>query len=112
MGVNLKKATVEGVNLRELIEFSGSKQNPVKYITVKGITFRHTQRTFMDTKEPVVRSDWAIYRGGAILFNGAENCGLDDCFMDQLGGNAVFVNNYNRHISITGCHIYKAGANG
>ncbi|WP_448698763.1 PDZ domain-containing protein [Mucilaginibacter sp. AW1-3] len=111
-GLNLKTATIEGVRLKQLVEFSGTGQKPVKYITVKGITFRHSQRTFMQTKEPVMRSDWAIYRGGALFFNGAENCAITDCFLDQLGGNAIFVNNYNRHISITGCHIFKAGANG
>ena len=66
----------------------------------------------MDTREPLLRSDWAIYRGGAVFFNGAEDCALEDCFLDQLGGNAIFVNNYNRRVTIRGCHIDKAGANG
>ena len=30
----------------------------------------------MDTKEPLLRSDWTIYRGGALLFNGAT-AGVD-----------------------------------
>ena len=37
---------------------------------------------------------------------------LEDCFSTRLGGNAVFVNNYNRRVAIRGCHIAKAGANG
>jgi hypothetical protein len=28
----------------------------------------------MDTKEPLLRTDWAIYRGGTIFFEGAEDC--------------------------------------
>ena len=48
------------------------------------------------SKEPLLRSDWTIYRGGAVLFHGAEDCTVADCEFDQLGGNAVFVNNYNR----------------
>jgi len=64
----------------------------------------------MDTREPLVRSDWAIYRGGAIFFNGAEDCALEDSFIDQVGGNAVFVNNYNRRVTIRGTQIAKAGA--
>ena len=66
----------------------------------------------MDTREPLLRSDWAIYRGGAIFFNGAEDCALEDSFIDQVGGNAVFVNNYNRRVAIRGTQIAKAGASG
>jgi hypothetical protein len=37
---------------------------------------------------------------------------MDDCFLDQLGGNAVMVSGYNRNVSISGCMIEKAGAGG
>ena len=66
----------------------------------------------MENKEPLVRSDWTTYRGGAIFCNGTEDCSLEDCFIDQVGGNAVFVNNYNRRLTVRGCHIAEAGANG
>jgi hypothetical protein len=66
------------------------------------LTFRQAARTVMDTKEPLLRTDWAIYRGGAIFFNGAEDCALEDSFLDQVGGNAIFVNNYNRRVTIRG----------
>ena len=84
----------------------------MRFVSFKGLTFRHAARTFMENKEPLVRSDWTIYRGGAIFFNGAEDCSLEDCFIDQVGGNAVFVNNYNRRVTVRGCHIAKAGGNG
>lgn len=111
-GVNLKTATVEATRLRTLVEFRGDEKKPVKFVSLKGLTFRHAARTVMDTKEPLLRTDWAIYRGGGIFFNGAEDCSLEDSFLDQLGGNAIFVNNYNRRIAIRGCEIYKAGASG
>jgi hypothetical protein len=111
-GLDLKTATVEATRLRSLVEFRGSETQPVKFVTLRGITFRQAARTVMDTKEPLVRSDWAIYRGGAIFFNGAEDCSLEDSFIDQVGGNAVFVNNYNRRVTVRGCQIAKAGASG
>ena len=111
-GVDLAAATIETVRLKSLVQFQGSEQSPVKFVSFKGIIFRQTLRTFMETREPVVRSDWAIYRGGALFFNGTEDCSVEDCFLDQLGGNAIFVSNYNRRVTIRGCHIYKAGANG
>ena len=111
-GLDLSKATIEATRLRALVEFRGDEKNPVRFVTLKGITFRQSARTVMDTKEPLLRTDWAIYRGGAILFNGAEDCAVEDSFLDQLGGNAIFVNNYNRRITIRGCQIAKAGASG
>jgi hypothetical protein len=111
-GLDLAKATIEVVRLRHLLEFNGSMAAPVREVTFRGFTLRHTLRTFMETREPLLRSDWTIYRGGAVLFDGAEDCTLRDCFIDQVGGNAVFVNNYNRRITITGCRIEKSGAGG
>jgi len=111
-GTDLATATIEVVRLRHLVEFRGSADKPIRFLTLRGLTFRHAARTFMDNKEPLLRSDWTTYRGGTVFFNGAEDCVLDDCLLDQLGGNAVFVNNYNRRIAIRGCHIWQAGANG
>ena len=111
-GLDLAKARIEAVRLRHLFEFQGQQKTPVRFVTLKGLTFRHAARTFMENKEPLVRSDWTTYRGGAIFLNGAEDCTLEDCFIDQVGGNAVFVNNYNRRVTVRGCHIAKAGANG
>ena len=111
-GLDIQKATVEVVRLRHLIEFNGSKSSPVKNIELNGFVFRHAARTFMDNKEPLLRSDWTVYRGGAVVFNGAENCTIKDSEFDQVGGNAIFINNYNRKIAVTGCYIHHVGANG
>ena len=111
-GVDLKTAFVEATRLRSLVEFRGSGAQPVRFVTLRGLTFRQAARTVMDTKEPLVRSDWAIYRGGAVFFTGAEDCALEDCFLDQVGGNAIFVNNYNRRVTVRGCQIARAGASG
>jgi hypothetical protein len=110
--LDLSKAAIEVVRLKHLIEFRGSEQAPVKWITLSDLTLRHTLRTFMETREPILRSDWTIYRGGAVFVSGAEDCALENAFLDQLGGNAVFVNNYNRRITIRGCRIEKSGAGG
>jgi len=111
-GVDLAKATIEAVRLKHLIEFRGTAQAPVRFLALKGLTFRHAARTFMENKEPLVRSDWTTYRGGALFYTGTEDCALEDCFLDQVGGNAVFVNHYNRRMTVRGCHIARAGANG
>jgi hypothetical protein len=104
-GMDLARATIEVVRLRHLIEFKGTD-----HVTLRGFVFRHAARTFMDVKEPLLRSDWTIYRGGALLFEHTEDCTVEDCEFDQLGGNAIFVNNYNRRVRIVGCDIHDTGA--
>jgi hypothetical protein len=111
-GVDLSSAKVEVVRLRHLVEFQGTQEKPVKFITLQGFAVRHAARTFMDCKEPLLRSDWTIYRGGAFLLTGTEDVSVLDCEFDQVGGNAVFVNNYNRRVLLKGCHIHDAGASG
>jgi hypothetical protein len=110
--LKLDEAIVETARLRHLIEFRGDQQSPVRHLQLRGLTFRHAARTFMDTKEPLLRSDWTIYRGGAVFYEGAEDCELADCVFDQVGGNAVLVNNYNRRIAVRGCLITDNGASG
>ena len=110
--VDLDNASVEVVRLRHLVEFQGDAKNPVKHISLKGFTVRHASRTFMDCKEQLLRSDWAIYRGGAFVLTGTEDVSIMDCEFDQVGGNAIFCNNYNRRPLIKGCHIHDIGASG
>ncbi len=111
-GMDISKAKVEIVRLKHLIEFNGSKASPVSNIELKGFVFKHAARTFMENKEQLLRSDWTVYRGGAVVFNGAVGCKITDCEFDQVGGNAIFINNYNRNLSIAGCYIHHVGANG
>lgn len=111
-GKDPSKAVVEVVRLRHLVELKGSAEKPVKHVAFKGFTYRHAARTFMDTKEPLLRSDWTIYRGAAVVLTGTEDIELLDSEFDQVGGNAIFVNSYNRRVRIKGCHIHDPGASG
>jgi hypothetical protein len=111
-GLDLNRATFEVVRLRHIVELQGQPDDPVRFLTLQGFTFQHAARTFMDTREPLLRSDWTIYRGGAVLFRGTEDCTLADATFDQVGGNAIFVDHYNRRVIIRGCLIQDAGGNG
>ncbi len=106
-GTDLKNCVVEAPTLRSLIDFRGSKG-----LKLQGFRFQHTTRTFMDNREPLLRSDWTIYRGGAILFDHAEGCEITDSRLEELGGNAIFVDGKNRNLAIRRCVIQDVGANG
>lgn len=111
-GTDLAKAEVEVAALEQLFVFNGSLNNPVKHISIEGLTLKRTIRTFMKTADRLLRSDWTIYRGGVVHFEGTENCAIRDCKMTDLGGNAVFFNHYNKNSSVEGCHIFDVGGSG
>ncbi|MEJ0104018.1 MAG: hypothetical protein WDO19_16270 [Bacteroidota bacterium] len=65
-GADMNKAKIDIGQSEELIIIKGDAGNPVKNISIHNIEFTQTNRTFMLTREPLLRSDWTIYRGGAI----------------------------------------------
>ncbi len=110
-GISLNEALVEVSQLKNSIELKGSMDKPLRNIQLHNLSFTHNERTFMDTREPLLRSDWTIYRGAAILLEGTEGCKISDCAFEGIGGNAIMVSNYNKYDTITGCHIFNTGAN-
>jgi len=99
-GINLNEAEITAAYLKSLISVKGSLEKPISYIQFKGLSFKYTGHIFMEPYEPVLRGDWSIARKGAIFFENTEHCVIEDCLFSDLGGNAVFVSNYNRHIDI------------
>ena len=50
----------------------------------------------------------AVYKLSAgVMLTGTESCAIRDCFFNQLGGNGVFFNNYNRHSEVTGSRFHQ-----
>ncbi len=111
-GFDAASAVIEAVQLRHVVELRGSAHAPVRHVAFEGFVFRHAARTFMDNREPLLRSDWTIYRGGAVTAEGVEDVRLLDCVFDQPGGNAVVVTGYARRVLVRGCHIRDPGASG
>jgi len=109
---DITSARIEIVRLKHLIELQGTKDDPVRHAHFKGLVFKHAARSFMENREQLLRSDWTVYRGGALVFNGATDCVVSDCEFDQLGGNSIFVNNYNRRLTFRSCYLHHGGANG
>lgn len=108
--IDLAKARVETSGLYTLVELRGTPEKPLRNVHFKNLHFTHTERSFMETKEPLVRSDWTFFRGGAMLLEGAENCTITDCEFTNLGGNAVVMSKYNRNNAVKGCYIHHIGA--
>lgn len=108
--VDLSTALIETPQLESLLEVRGSAAKPVKNISIIGITFAHALRTFMKNKEPLLRSDWTIYRKGAITIEGGEQINIGKCVFSELGGNVLVYSNYNKEHMFSGNHIYNSGS--
>lgn len=83
-----------------------------KNVRVENIKIRRAKRTFMLTDEPLLRSDWTIYRGGAIYFANSSDCSVSRCSLFDIGTNGVFVDGKNSNITVSKCHFKDLGASG
>jgi len=108
-GVDLADALVEVAVLKQLVRFVGDQYEPVRHITLEGFRIAHTASTFLDRYWIPSGSDWSIHRGGTVFFEGARDCAVKDCWFDAVGGNAVFMNDYNRNNVVAGCKFTETG---
>ena len=108
-GLELGSAIIEVPILKDLFQLKGTKEAPVNNIHFKGFTFTQSRYTFMDTYEPVARGDWSIHRGGAVFMEGTENCIIEDCNFEYVGGNGVFMSSYNRNNKVSACRFVHTG---
>ncbi|MFV0606764.1 MAG: right-handed parallel beta-helix repeat-containing protein [Niabella sp.] len=108
--LNLQKADFSVSHLTDYFHVIGNANQPIRNIHFYRIQFTQSARTFMLTKEPLLRSDWTIYRGGAILLSGTENVEIKECTFTNLGGNGVFCSNYNKNNIVADNHFYNIGA--
>jgi hypothetical protein len=111
-GISPIRAGFVAGRLETLIELRGSPAARIHDVTVSGLEFRETEATFLKTTEPLLRSDWMFYRGGAILSENAQRIVIRDNRFDELGGNAIVVSGHNRNVAIRGNEIHDIGAGG
>lgn len=111
-GVELATAKIESVRLESLVEIRGDAHHPVRCVKIENVTFTGASRTFMENREPLLRSDWTLCRGAAVAFTGAECCTLTDCRFRDLGGNAVIFDGWNRSNAVERCDFREIGASG
>jgi parallel beta helix pectate lyase-like protein/PDZ domain-containing protein len=111
-GLSPARAGFVAGQLETLIELRGSHAARIHDVTVSGLEFRETESTFFKTTEPLLRSDWMFYRGGAILSENAQRIVISNNRFDDLGGNAIVVSGHNRNVAIRSNEIHDIGASG
>ncbi len=79
-------------------------------VVIENLTLEQGSRTFMETKEPLLRSDWTICRKGAVLVKNSRDCTLDGCTFRDIGSNGVFVDGDCSRIAVKRSHFTEIGA--
>ncbi|MDQ6421483.1 right-handed parallel beta-helix repeat-containing protein [Paenibacillus sp. LHD-117] len=111
-GLKLGTAIVEVPVLDGIVACRGTQRSPVRHVAFIGLTFRHAAPTYLQAYEAPSLGDWTIHRGGAVFLEGTEHCEIAYCRFDSVGGNAVFMNLYNRGNRVHGCWMHDIGESG
>jgi len=96
---------------RLLLNISGSQWNPVRNITIDGITFKSTRYTYMDPHGVPSAGDWALDRTGAVFLEGTESVTVSSSTFERLDGNGVMISGYNRYATVQDSDFSFIGGN-
>jgi hypothetical protein len=108
-GLDLAAARFEVPVHSRVLAIRGTRDNPVHDVVIRGIGLAHTEVTYLDPYEAPSLGDWTIRRDGAIYLSGIEDCAVEGCSFDCIGGNAVFVDGYARRARVERCLFAETG---
>jgi len=109
-GENIHRIHFIAGHLESCLHLEGTEAQPLNNIHIEGIQFKHTVPTFMKTEEPLMRSDWRVYRQAAIYISHTQNVLLANNTFSLLGGNGIFVSYKNKNVAIKDNLLERLGA--
>ena len=86
--------------MRVLFNLSGSIEQPVRNITLQGLSLRDTRYTYLDAHGMPSGGDWALQRSGAIFLEGTEGVIIRDNELTNLDGIGISINGYHRSLTV------------
>eukprot|EP00039_Didymoeca_costata_P024933 m.11883 g.11883 ORF g.11883 m.11883 type:complete len:934 (-) comp4550_c0_seq1:83-2884(-) len=109
-GVDMNNADVVVSGHSRVVQLRGSDDNTfAKHISFQGITFAHSDPTFLSDYEMPSGGDWTIHRGGAVFLDGTENITITNCTFDKTGGNSLFLSQHAWYTKIHANNFLFAG---
>eukprot|EP00038_Savillea_parva_P001128 m.101630 g.101630 ORF g.101630 m.101630 type:complete len:913 (-) comp10400_c0_seq1:76-2814(-) len=69
-------------------------------VRIDSIEFKYTARTIMERYAVPSPGDWAIYRGGTVMFADSINGEIQSCVFNRTGSNAIFLGDKAKHTVI------------
>ncbi|MGD9418592.1 MAG: right-handed parallel beta-helix repeat-containing protein [Verrucomicrobiota bacterium JB025] len=96
------------------IDEAGPKDDPVRNLRFRGLTFTHGERYRIAPDDAGLQHDWDFLdKGNALVrLRGAEDCAIEDCHFLHSGGGAIRVDLHGRRIRISGNHVEQMGGAG
>jgi hypothetical protein len=105
-------ATLIAPVTKQLFSLEGSQTAPVSRVRLSALTFKHAAPTYMDDYAVGSGGDYSLYQGGVVHMNGTTNSTIDHCLFDAVGGNGIFLTDFNRHALISANEMRHIGENG
>jgi hypothetical protein len=91
-----------------LVQLIGTPEDPLRHVALRGLCFTQTQTGFPHPD--------AYYKtpnaAPAVYLEDTEDCAVEDCFFDAVGGDAIRLQHRNARARIRGNEIAEAGAYG
>ena len=99
-----------------IFNVSGTMADPVKGVTIRGLTIRDAALTFLGTTDADIHyipsdADWVIQRSGAVLLEGTEGFVFEGNEVTKCDGNGLKLSNYNRDALIVSNEFSWIGDN-
>jgi len=103
--------TVVVPQLMNLVNITGSQWDPVRNVTLEGLTFKSTRYTYMMPHAVPSAGDWALDRIAAVFLQGTENVVVQNSAFDRLDGNGLMISGYNRFATVQDSDFSFVGGN-
>lgn len=81
-------------------------------VQLENLIFADSARTFLEPYEALLRSDWRIYRGGAVFAEDCREILFRRCEFARIGSNALFFSGSVSDCCVEECWIHDIGASG
>ena len=104
----------ELVRIEGTIDNNGPKDEPVRNLCFRGLTFMHGERCRLTDDDSGLQHDWDMLdKGNALVrLRGTENCVVERCHFLHSGGGAIRVDLHGIGNKIAGNHIEHMGGGG
>ncbi|MCP4782351.1 MAG: right-handed parallel beta-helix repeat-containing protein [Fuerstiella sp.] len=104
----------ELVRVEGVIDKDGPKDEPVRNLCFRGLTFMHGERCRLNNDDAGLQHDWEMHDRDNALFRlrGAENCTIEQCRFAHSGGGAIRVDLHGQENRISGNLIEHIGGTG
>ncbi|MFC1761519.1 right-handed parallel beta-helix repeat-containing protein [Planctomycetota bacterium] len=105
---------LELIRVEGKIDKQGAKDNPVRNICFRGLTFMHGERYTLTEHDAGLQHDWDMLdkANALVRLRGTENCTIEQCHFTHSGSGAIRIDLYGQNNKISGNLIEQMGGAG